>query len=31
VEQLTSPYNALSLNGGGQGPRVIQLSLRLSY
>jgi hypothetical protein len=31
VEQLTSPYWALSPNGGGSGPRVMQLSLRLSY
>ena len=31
TESLLSPYNALSLNGGGQGPRVMQLSLRLSF
>jgi hypothetical protein len=31
TENLQAPYNALSLNGGGQGPRVMQFSLRLSY
>lgn len=31
TESLQSPYWALSPNGGGLGPRVMQLSLRLSY
>ena len=31
TESLQSPYWALSPNGGGLGPRVMQLTLRLSY
>ena len=31
TESLQSPYWQLSPNGGGNGPRVMQLSLRLNY
>jgi hypothetical protein len=31
TESLQSPYWQLSPNGGGSGPRVMQLSLRLNY
>ncbi|SPE23269.1 hypothetical protein SBA5_380040 [Candidatus Sulfotelmatomonas gaucii] len=31
TESLQSPYWQLSPNGGGLGPRVMQLTLRLSY
>jgi hypothetical protein len=31
TESLQAPYNALSPNGGGNGPRVMQLSLRLTF
>ena len=31
TENLQAPYNALSPNGGGNGPRVMQFTLRLSF